>query len=208
MGHMKKGDLTREYLLQCAEKSFSRKGYYETQVSDIVKMAGVAKGTIYQYFTGKEAIFKTLLSLYMREWEKAIAVNLKDYGGNGQGLYYAQQYLRHRLIKTADFFRENQDRTNIILRIAVGIHKNFETMLKSFEAKILKVIIDDIELGQRWGHIPRDFNLEIAGNAILGAVLRLSFYYFVLNRKKLDRRKPEELPEEIFKLVSNTIKMG
>ena len=54
---MKKGEKTRDRLLKCAEKAFSRKGYYETQVSDIVKLAHVAKGTIYQYFKNKEEIF-------------------------------------------------------------------------------------------------------------------------------------------------------
>lgn len=205
---MKKSDQTKENLLKCAEKAFSKKGYYETQVSDIVEMAGVAKGTIYQYFSNKEAIFKILLSHYLRDWEKAIAVNMNDYGGEKPGIHYAQEYLRHRLKKTSDFFRENQDRTNIILRIAVGVNKNFETIVRSFEEKVLNVIINDIELGQRWGHISRDFDLDITCNAVLGAVLRLSYYYFVLKRKKLSQTEQDALQNEIFKLVSNTLKMG
>ena len=51
---MKKGEETRDRLLRCAEKAFSKKGFYETQVSDIVKLAHVAKGTIYQYFKNKD----------------------------------------------------------------------------------------------------------------------------------------------------------
>ncbi|MBP6990291.1 MAG: TetR/AcrR family transcriptional regulator [Spirochaetes bacterium] len=62
---MKKGEKTRDRLLKCAEKAFSKKGYYETQVSDIVKLAHVAKGTIYQYFKNKEEIFSTLLETYI-----------------------------------------------------------------------------------------------------------------------------------------------
>ena len=204
---MKKSDLTKEHLLKCAEKAFSRKGYYETQVSDIVEMAGVAKGTIYQYFPNKEAIFKILLSHYVSDWEKAIALTLKDYGGDRPGIYYAQQYLRHRLKKTADFFRENQDRTNIILRIAVGVNKNFETVVRSFENKVLNVIVNDIGLAQRWGHIPKEFNLDVASNAVLGAVLRLSYYFFVLKKKKLGPAEQDAMQEEIFRLVSNTIRM-
>jgi AcrR family transcriptional regulator len=205
---MTKGEATKERLLRCAEKVFSQKGYYETQVSDIVKLARVAKGTIYQYFENKEGIFKTLLGSYVRDWEKEIAVDLKDYGGDRPGLFYAQQYLRHRLKRTADFFRQNQDRTNIILRVAVGVNKEFETTIKNFEDKILKIIVHDIGLGQRWGHIPREFNLEITGNAVLGAVLRLSYYFFVINKKKRNIIDQDDLQEEIFKLICNTLKMG
>ena len=59
---MNKGEQTREWLLKCAEKAFSKKGYYETQVSDIVKLARVAKGTIYQYFKNKQELQWGLLA--------------------------------------------------------------------------------------------------------------------------------------------------
>lgn len=204
---MKKGEQTKERLLQCAEKAFSKNGYYETQVSDIVKMAHVAKGTIYQYFKNKDEVFKTLLGTYLKQWEKAIALDLKGFGGDKSGSYYAMEYLRHRLIKTAEYWGENQDRTNIILRIAVGLNAEFESVMRVFEDKILRVIIGDLELGQRWGNIPKDINVEIAGNAILGVVFRLTYHFYVLKRRKFQKIKPDVLQNEVLKLVANLLRM-
>ncbi len=205
---MRKGEQTRESLLKCAEKVFSKKGYYETQVSDIVKMAHVAKGTIYQYFKNKQDIFLTLLEKYIREWEQAVKLDMKDFSGPGPARDYALKFLFHRLAKTAVFFSENQDRTNIILRIGIGVNVEFESIMKIFENKVLRLIMQDISLGQRQGHIPKDLNAEVAGNAILGAIHRVSYYYFVINKNSLKKISIEKLVDDSVKLAGNTLKMS
>jgi AcrR family transcriptional regulator len=204
---MKKGDLTKERLLKCAEQAFSKKGYYETQISDIVKMAHVAKGTIYQYFENKEDIFTTLLEQYMREWEKIIFLDVKDFRGEKTGIEYAIDYLRQRLQRTAAFFSENQDRTNIILRMGVGVNEEFDRIIRKFEAKELHVITYDIKLGQRQGHIPDTLNVELASNAVLGAILRLNYYLFVMHKKSISKAKLQEVVEKGVQLVANTLQM-
>jgi AcrR family transcriptional regulator len=204
---MTKGEQTKNRLLQCAESAFSKKGYYETQISDIVKMAHVAKGTIYQYFENKEDIFTTLLEKYTREWEKIIHLDINDFKGDKPGLDYAIDYLRQRLQKTAAFFSENQDRTNIILRMGVGVNEEFDRIIRKFEAKELHVITHDIKLAQRQGHIPENLNIELASNAVLGAILRLNYYLFVMNKKSISKMNLQELTEEGVLLVSNTLQM-
>lgn len=204
---MTKGELTKTRLLKCAETAFSEKGYYETQVSDIVKMGHVAKGTIYQYFKNKEEIFTTLLESYMHEWERAIAVSMNDFGGDLPAMHYAISFLHHRLSRTAAYFRENEDRTNIILRISVGVNQAFEPVIRQFEEKVLDIVVHDIRLGQKWGNIPSDVNIEMASNAILGAILRLSFYFFVLHRDKYLDVPVEGVVDEGVKLVAQMLKM-
>lgn len=206
--NMKKGEQTRERLLKCAEKAFAEKGYYETQVSDIVKMAHVAKGTIYQYFENKRELFITLLERYAQDWERIIALDMKDFIGEKPGSFYAKQFLYHRISRTAAFFKENEDRTNIILRIGVGVNEEFDEVMKIFEGKILKVITHDIDMAQRQGHIPPDINIEITGNAVLGAILRLSYYFYVVNRKNLQKFEKIGIIDEAVKLVSNTLRMS
>ncbi|MFN3977984.1 TetR/AcrR family transcriptional regulator [Sulfurihydrogenibium azorense] len=69
---------TREKLLQSAKELFSKKGYYETKVSDIVEKSGVAQGTFYIYFKSKEEIFlelvKSLHQDLMKNLEKYIKI--------------------------------------------------------------------------------------------------------------------------------------
>ncbi|MCS7198382.1 MAG: TetR/AcrR family transcriptional regulator [Candidatus Bipolaricaulota bacterium] len=55
------GQRTRAKLLEAAEAEFGEKGFYEAQIVDITRRAGVAHGTFYTYFPSKEAIFVELV---------------------------------------------------------------------------------------------------------------------------------------------------
>lgn len=204
---LKKGEQTREKILTCAEKVFSKKGYYEAQVSDISKMAQVAKGTLYQYFITKESLFVTLIEEYVVAWEKEVALSLNDFLGPAPGRDYARAYLRHRLYKTMKFFASNQDRANIVLRMSLGLNEVIEQVIRIFEEKVMKAIIDDIRIGQRFGHISKDLNVELAANAILGGVLRISYFYFVMKKESYSMHDEASFSEEAVKLVENTFNM-
>lgn len=54
-------------IFHCGEVLFSSKGFKDTNVSDITKMAGVAVGTFYNYYSSKEKLF---MDIYLKENEK------------------------------------------------------------------------------------------------------------------------------------------
>jgi AcrR family transcriptional regulator len=47
----------RNLLLETASQVFGEQGFANTRVSDIAERAGVAKGTVYEYFSSKEDLF-------------------------------------------------------------------------------------------------------------------------------------------------------
>lgn len=51
----------RKQLLTVANECFHEKGYTETTVSELVKRAGVAKGTFFYYFPTKESILTAIM---------------------------------------------------------------------------------------------------------------------------------------------------
>jgi AcrR family transcriptional regulator len=76
MGRMD-ADQRKRQILECAKKLFAQKGYYQTQISDIQQAAGVARGTIYQYFKNKDDIFMTILENLHLEMRDIISPNPK-----------------------------------------------------------------------------------------------------------------------------------
>ena len=54
-------------IFNCGEKIFSSKGFKDTNVSDITKMAGIGVGTFYNYYSSKERLF---IDIYLKENEK------------------------------------------------------------------------------------------------------------------------------------------
>src|SRR6476659_7461388 len=48
-------------LLVAALELFTERGYAATRLEDVAKRAGVSKGTVYLYFSGKEELFKAVI---------------------------------------------------------------------------------------------------------------------------------------------------
>lgn len=51
----------RKQVIEAAEKSFALFGYKATTMDHVAKIANVAKGTIYTFFTNKEELFDEIL---------------------------------------------------------------------------------------------------------------------------------------------------
>jgi TetR/AcrR family fatty acid metabolism transcriptional regulator len=53
----KKKTVRRESIIQAAIEVFSKKDFKNANISEIAQKAGIADGTIYQYFKSKEDLF-------------------------------------------------------------------------------------------------------------------------------------------------------
>jgi len=67
-----KGTGKRERILRAAIEVFARTGYFNSKVSEIAKEAGVADGTIYLYFLGKEDLLISIFREHMRAYLEAV----------------------------------------------------------------------------------------------------------------------------------------
>lgn len=64
----------RSDIIQAALACFTRKGYNNTTMDDIVRESGLSKGTLYWYFDSKDDLFAAaLLSVFMDFGQQAVA---------------------------------------------------------------------------------------------------------------------------------------
>jgi AcrR family transcriptional regulator len=68
--------VTRGRILEAAAALFARQGYAETSVQAIVRRARVAKGTFYQHFDSKLAVFHVVGRRWLRETAERTAAAL------------------------------------------------------------------------------------------------------------------------------------
>ncbi|MGD9629560.1 MAG: TetR/AcrR family transcriptional regulator [Pyrinomonadaceae bacterium] len=66
-GAAKVGD-KREAILRASIKVFAAKGFFSSKVSDIAREAGIADGTVYLYFKGKDEILHSIFDRAMSEF--------------------------------------------------------------------------------------------------------------------------------------------
>src|SRR4051812_38434870 len=57
----------REAILRAAIDVFAERGFFNAQVADVARVAGVAAGTVYLYFRGKDDLLVSIFERTMRE---------------------------------------------------------------------------------------------------------------------------------------------
>ncbi|MGE8207632.1 TetR/AcrR family transcriptional regulator [Heyndrickxia sp. NPDC080065] len=126
-------------MFNCARELFYSKGFKDTNISDITKMAGVGVGTFYNYYDSKEKLF---LEIYVKENENikkqimesldlsqdpvTIVTNItaQNFNAMNSNLILKEWYNR-------DFFRE----------LEIHYHeeeKNTDTSIRNFYAELFK----------------------------------------------------------------------
>lgn len=68
----KPAEVRLDELMDAAERLFIRKGFEATTVSEIVRDAGVAKGTFYHYFPSKNEVLAALRDRFTRQFIERI----------------------------------------------------------------------------------------------------------------------------------------
>jgi len=169
------GGEKRDRILRAAVKIFSRKGFFNSKVSEIARAAEVADGTIYLYFKNKDdlliSLFEEKMGEVVTDVRRRIAV-----GGN------ALEKLRIFIVNHMDLLERESGLVEVLqveLRQSTKFLKDY-TPVKFFE--YLEVISDILEEGKREGVFRHDLNVSIARRAIFGALDELSLTY-ILSRK-------------------------
>jgi TetR/AcrR family transcriptional regulator, fatty acid metabolism regulator protein len=170
-----RGGEKRGRILRAAVKIFSRKGFFNSKVSEIARAAEVADGTIYLYFRNKDDLLISLFEETMGEVVADVRRRIAE-GGN------ALEKLRIFIGNHMDLLEREAGLVEVLqveLRQSTKFLKDY-TPVKFFE--YLDIISDILEEGKKEGSLRADLNVSVARRAIFGALDELSLTY-ILSRK-------------------------
>lgn len=187
----KEPDVRRQELLDAAIEIFSEKGIARTTVADITRLAGVAKGTFYLYFTSKEQL---LAGLKERFVDEILAHATGLYSRVGRDDWEA--LLDVTVESMTDFMIERANMVQIMVQ--EGFTEDTMKLFADCEAKVDEMFAAGIRAGMESGafHIS---DPEMAGRLIhhaLEGTLKDSILYrggidrarFVASAKEMVRK--------------------
>lgn len=169
------GGEKRDRILRAAVTIFSRKGFFNSKVSEIARAAEVADGTIYLYFRNKDDL---LISLFEEKMGEVVADVRRRTAAGGNALEKLKIFIGNHM----DLLERESGLVEVLqveLRQSTKFLKDY-TPVKFFE--YLEIISDILEEGKREGILRPDLNVSIARRAIFGALDELSLTY-ILSRK-------------------------
>lgn len=156
---------TRQRILDAAETVFAEKGYHDTAVDDIIKVAEMSKGGFYFHFPNKQSIFLALMSTLtprlIAATEEAIAHETNTISQLDAALNTAlETFSRHRRL------------SKILLIEAVSLGNGFEEKQLEIRTQFAHLIQQYLDKAIAEGIIPPQ-NTELAAFAWLGAINEL-----------------------------------
>lgn len=165
----------RRQILDAALEVFAEHGYHGTGVSDLVAAAGVARGTFYLYFDGKEAIFHELLEGLLGTFRESIhGVDM------GTGAKPVPAQLVAIVAGVLETSVSNRPLTRIIFREAVGLDEAVDARLDAFYGELFRYIELTLALGEAAGMVRPLTDRALEATCVLGS-LRAVVQRFVVD---------------------------
>ncbi|MGE3887600.1 MAG: TetR/AcrR family transcriptional regulator C-terminal domain-containing protein [Vicinamibacterales bacterium] len=168
----------RDAILRAAVRVFARHGFFQSQVADVARVAGVAAGTVYLYFRSKDDL---LVSIFERTMKDAIAEGRAALAG------VPDPEARLRRIARLHLERLGRDRdlavvVQVELRQSIKFMERFSsTHLQDYLNIIRRTIAD----GQDAGTFRRDVSANTAAKVFFGALDEMATNW-MLSRRKYD----------------------
>jgi TetR/AcrR family transcriptional regulator, fatty acid metabolism regulator protein len=168
----------RDAILRAAVKVFARHGYFQSQVADVARVAGVAAGTVYLYFRSKDDL---LVSIFDRTMKDAIdegRATLADVADPAERLRRIAHLHLERLGRDRDLAVVVQ----VELRQSIKFMERFSsTHLQDY----LNIIRKTIAEGQASGVFRGDVSATTAAKVFFGALDEMATNW-MLSRRKYD----------------------
>ncbi len=173
-----------EMILEAALNAFSKKGYHDTRMENIAKDAGVGKGTLYEYFSNKEELFKESLeyaiNIYLEKINMAVQEG-KSVEEKIIGILKVECGTKKKYDNFAfTFMRES---ANIEMDFKKSIYRIREIKIQLY-SKIISNAVDE-------GIYRDDLDVDLAASILLGALNQVQFknFYHGLNDFSIDDTK-------------------
>ena len=163
-----KKQLKRERILEAAADLFSQKSYHEVMMEDVAKMTSVAKGTVYNYFSSKEDLYFSIMSLRMQNLIKSLKKQIENEQNSIDSLRSFTVHLYMFMMKYQNFFlMYRKDSLNSENDFCVEL-RDLDHQLKT----ILSSIIDTGVSEKVFRNIDKDFAVTSIMGTIYGTIQR------------------------------------
>jgi TetR/AcrR family fatty acid metabolism transcriptional regulator len=166
----------RDQILRAAIDVFAERGYFNSQVADVARAAGVAAGTVYLYFESKDDLLVSIFERSMREGLTLGRTAVSDLDDPRERL---------RRLARGHLARLGHDRNLAIvfqveLRQSTKFMERFSsTLLRDYLGLIRQAIAD----GQRDGLFRSDIKATVAAKMLFGALDEMATNWILSKRR-------------------------
>ena len=186
----------KKEIVQSSLGVFAKKGFKDTIMSDIAMSAGIGKGTIYEYFPNKQAIFIEAFGSIQRELDSEITASVSSHPDPGKKLTaFIGSYCR--------FYEKLPEALMIYIDVWVEAIKSRKNKIKnqtlaldSYYQQIIEILKQGIEAGSF-----KSIDTELTSRVIFSSLGGLVFHWITGGKAFPIIKAAEELAETILNRI-------
>ena len=166
----------RDAILRAAIDVFAGRGFFNAQVADVARAAGVAAGTVYLYFDSKDDL---LVSIFERTMREAIA------DGRAAVAPVRDPVEQLRTVARVHLDRMGRDRSlAVVFQVELRQSTKFmerlsSTLLREYLGIIRTIIVE----GQKSGVFRKELNATLAAKLFFGGLDEMATNWILSRRK-------------------------
>ena len=180
----------REAISKAAVKVFAQRGFFNAQVADVARAAGVAAGTVYLYFRSKDEILTSIFERTMKEGISEGRLALEGVTDPVERLRsLARMHLR-RLGRDRDLA--------VVFQVELRQSTKFMEQLSSSQLRTyLGQLRDAVADGQASGAFTPKVNPTLAAKALFGALDEMATNW-ILSKRRYDLASEADAVVDLF----------
>jgi len=179
-------------IINAAIKVFNKDGFHKGTVEDIAISAGIAKGTVYEYFSSKKQIFESVIIEVLNRYILSIKKETEPFDtfdGKIKAIFHSN----------LDFLEKN---TDLLERLFFGMDESFKEIkpyIYRFHGKLYNYFLSLVEFGIENGEINKNIHKESLTLILINIVYGLS------NGTKTFQLKTEPSINKVMDIIFNGI---
>ena len=166
----------RARILDAAIKVFAERGFHTATVAEIARAAGVADGTIYLYFKGKDDL---LLRLFDEKMTAIVAEQRKELGREKSAPSRLSRFIQLHL----ELVERNPDLASVLI---VELRQSAQFIKEADREKLaayVDLIAEVVREGQASGELTNGISPAVVKRAVFGALDELALGWLLSGRR-------------------------
>ncbi len=150
----------REQILLAAVEKFLEKDFYQVTITEIAELASVGKGTVYEYFSSKEELFKESFSHCADVYLQLFRTHLSEINS-------ARETMEEIVVNHLALVKENRNKLHLLFNERPQSLKELQSWILERRRELLEGITGLVREGIKLGEIRPDVDPDLAGRYFL-----------------------------------------
>jgi AcrR family transcriptional regulator len=189
----------RDVIIGAARELFSKKGYHNTQVTDIIRHVGMSANTFYVHFKDKKELFEEVAMGSIEDLRVTVKKmrETKIHDDVAERL----ERMKDTYNTLFDFVEKNPHQMLLIIRGGFGIDEKFDEDLWRYFSYFANDLAQDFRKWKRLGFV-EGFDPLILGHIVQGMTIQVAHSYLI--EKKFSRKKAIEHLIQVNRAILST----